>query len=241
MRCSRRRRCSRSWRRPRRPRRSNCRRARSSANSRVPNTCRTSPRRPASGCTGAHDLGRNPGRGLGQLGEFSSPFAEPGLDCPHGWPPDATEAKITCKPAAVNIVALPNGKLVYWDGLEAEEDVNLNVVAEIGDKAVNDQSRLLDLSGPSWSQPSRLTEAPTAAKTRNTSCQTLHSSLEQVLNDPGGAAGALFCSDQVLLPDGRVLTPGGTHYYSEPHVPESESGRERARRLAQHSHLQPRN
>ena len=48
--------------------------------------------------------------------------------------------------------------------------------------------------------------------------------LEQILNDPGGAPGALFCSDQVLLPDGRVLTPGGTHYYSEPHVPGSDLG-----------------
>jgi len=34
-------------------------------------------------------------------------------------------AKIVCKPAAVNVVALPNGRILYWDGLEAEEDVNL--------------------------------------------------------------------------------------------------------------------
>src|SRR5947208_3214088 len=94
--------------------------------------------------------------GPAEIGAFSSPFVEPGPECPSGssGPSDGTEAKITCKPAAVNIVALPNGKILYWDGLEAEENVNLNVVAEIGDKAVNDQSRLLDLSGPSWSKPS---------------------------------------------------------------------------------------
>ena len=159
------------------------------------------------------------------LGEFSSPFAEPGPDCPHGsGPPDATEAKIVCKPAAVNIVALPNGKLLYWDGLEAEEDVDLNVVAEIGDKAVNDQSRLLDLSGPSWSEPSPVDGGANGSENTEYLLPDAPAPLEEVLNDPGGAPGALFCSDQVLLPDGRVLTPGGTHYYSEPHVPESDLG-----------------
>jgi hypothetical protein len=144
------------------------------------------------------------------LGEFSSPFTEPGPDCPNGsGPPDATEAKIVCKPAAVNIVALPNGKLLYWDGLEAEEDVNLNVVAEIGDKAVNDQSRLLDLSGPSWSQPSPVDGGANGSETTEYLVPNAPPPLEEVLNDPGGAPGALFCSDQVLLADGRVLTPGG--------------------------------
>ena len=121
-------------------------------------------------------------------------------------------------------MALPNGKLLYWDGLEAEEDVNLNVVAEIGDKAVNDQSRLLDLSGPSWSQPSPVDGGANGSETTEYLLPDAPPPLEEVLNDPGGAAGALFCSDQVLLPDGRVLTPGGTHYYSEPHVPESDLG-----------------
>src|SRR5438132_8493711 len=91
--------------------------------------------------------------GAAEVGEFSSPFVEPGGDCPHGVPLTETEGKITCKPTAVNIVALPNGRLLYWDGLEGEEDVNLSIVFELGDKAVNDQSRLLDLSGPTWSQP----------------------------------------------------------------------------------------
>jgi galactose oxidase-like protein len=170
--------------------------------------------------------GVTPSGGPAELGAFSSPFTEPGPECPHGssGPQDPTEAKITCKPAAVNIVALPNGKLVYWDGLEAEENVNLNVVAEIGDKAVNDQSRLIDVSGPSWSQPSPVDAG--ADGTANTQYIVPHAPppLDQVLNDPGGAAGALFCSDQVLLPDGRVLTPGGTRYYSEPHVPGSNLG-----------------
>ncbi|HEV2924167.1 MAG TPA: galactose oxidase-like domain-containing protein [Solirubrobacteraceae bacterium] len=162
--------------------------------------------------------------GPGEIGEFSSPFTEPGPDCPHGAPLSETEGKITCKPTAVNIVALPNGKLLYWDGLEAEEDVKLSIVAELGDKAVNDQSRLLDLSGPSWSQPAPVDGGANGSANTEYLVPNAPGPLEEILNDPGGAAGALFCSDQVILPDGRVLTPGGTHYYSEPHLPESDLG-----------------
>jgi hypothetical protein len=157
-------------------------------------------------------------------GAFSTPFTEPGPECPHEPLKDTTEARIVCKPAAVNIVALPNGKLLYWDGLEAEEDVNLTIVAELGDKAVNDQSRLLDLSGPTWAKPSPVDGGANGLETSEYIVNSAPAPLEEILNDPGGAPGALFCSDQVLLPDGRVLTPGGTHYYSEPHIPETQLG-----------------
>ena len=157
-------------------------------------------------------------------GGFSSPFTEPGPECPHEPLRDTTEARIVCKPAAVNVIALPNGKILYWDGLEAEEDVNLSIVAELGDKAVDDQSRLLDLSGPSWSEPSPVDGGANGVEGSEYLLKNAPAPLEEVLNDPGGAPGALFCSDQVLLPDGRVLTPGGTHYYSEPHIPESQLG-----------------
>ncbi len=159
-----------------------------------------------------------------EVGSFSTPFEEPGGDCPHGIPLTETEMKVTCKPTAVNIVALPNGKLLYWDGLEAEEDVDLSIVAELGDKAVDDQSRLLDLSGPTWTEPSPVDGGANGDEETEYLLPGVSGPLEEVLNDPGGAPGALFCSDQVLLPDGRVLTPGGTHYYSEPHVPKTDLG-----------------
>jgi hypothetical protein len=159
-----------------------------------------------------------------EVGAFSTPFVEPGGDCPHGVPLTETGVKITCKPTAVNIVALPNGKLLYWDGLEAEEDVDLSIVAELGDKAINDQSRVLDLSGPTWTEPSPVDGGANGTEDTEYLVPGVSGPLEEVLNDPGGADGALFCSDQVLLPDGRVLTPGGTHYYSEPHVPNTDLG-----------------
>jgi hypothetical protein len=170
--------------------------------------------------TAGEPTGTNPE----EAGSFSEPFTEPGPECPHEPLRDTTEARIVCKPAAVNVVALPNGKLLYWDGLEAEEDVNLSIVAELGDKAVNDQSRLLDLAGPTWSQPSPVDGGANGLEGSEYLVPNAPEALEQILNDPGGAAGALFCSDQVLLPDGEVLTPGGTHYYSEPHIPETQLG-----------------
>lgn len=159
-----------------------------------------------------------------ESGEFSAPFEEPGGDCPHGLPLSETEGKVTCKPTAVNIVNLPNGKLLYWDGLEGEENVDLSIVLELGDKAINDQSRLLDLSGPSWTQPSPVDGGANGTESSEYIVNPAPAPLEEILNDPGGAAGALFCSDQVLLPDGRVITPGGTHYYSEPHLPHTDIG-----------------
>ena len=57
-------------------------------------------------------------------GAFSSPFAEPGPACPNetnGSNAQDTRKDIACKPAAVSVVVLPGGKLLYWDGLEGEE------------------------------------------------------------------------------------------------------------------------
>ena len=173
---------------------------------------------------GVTTAGEPSGANPEEAGAFSTPLTEPGPECPHEPLNDTTEARIICKPAAVNIVALPNGKLLYWDGLEAEEDVNLTIVAELGDKAVNDQSRLLDLSGPTWTKPSPVDGGANGLETSQYIVNNSPAPLEEILNDPGGAPGALFCSDQVLLPDGRVLTPGGTHYYSEPHIPATQLG-----------------
>ncbi len=76
-----------------------------------------------------------------------------------------TAADIACKPAGVSLVDLPtpNGDpshvyLLYWDGLEGEENIDFNIVAEYGDKAGNDQSRILQLNtadprSPTWSTP----------------------------------------------------------------------------------------
>lgn len=168
-------------------------------------------------------------------GSFSLPFAPPGPACPNetqgAEDPSAQETRqdISCKPAAASLVVLPNGKLLYWDGLEAEENVDYSVVAEIGDKAVNDQSRVMkiDFSNPfhsTWETP---TPSDGGANDRPYARYILPNApkpLDQVFNDPGNAPGALFCTDQVLLSNGELLVPGGTLYYAEPHVPGTNFG-----------------
>lgn len=164
-------------------------------------------------------------------GSFSQPFAQPGKSCPNETEGSAgateTGQKIVCKPAAVSVVVLPNGKVLYWDGLEAEENNNVSVVVEFGDKAVGDQSRVLDLfgkSGPQWVKPSPVDGGADDAPYRAYLLQNAPGPLKPILNDPGNAPGALFCSDQVLLANGDLLVPGGTDYYMEPKLPGTPYG-----------------
>src|SRR5436190_691557 len=166
------------------------------------------------------------------VGSFSTPFAPPGPNCPHETQGsgDAVVDGVPCKPAAVSTVVLTNGKVLYWDGLEGMEDVDLGAAGEFGDKAVEDQTRLLNLFGttPTWSTtfpsaggpnteqypPEYLVPVPANAPP----------TLKETFNDPGVALNALFCSDQLFLANGDVLVPGGTHYYSEPHMPGTKYG-----------------
>lgn len=124
--------------------------------------------------------------------------------------PDAS-GHVDCLPAAASMTVLPGGRVLYWNALEAEEDAKVNGVLEGGAIVANDQSRLLHLTGrgPSWATPSPAdgggANTPEPALVPGTNNQ------DRKAND-----GSLFCSDQKLMGDGRVLTVGGTDYYAEP-------------------------
>ncbi|MFL5867032.1 MAG: galactose oxidase, partial [Thermoleophilaceae bacterium] len=148
-------------------------------------------------------------------GSFGDPFEEPtiagkltGAKC------ITDQNNITvCKPAAGSVTVLANGKVLYWNALEGTERVKASIVAEYGAVALNDQTRLLDLSTTpfKWSVP-----APADGGANPGGYDG-----EQYI--PGGNSeknndGALFCSDLTFLPDGRVLATGGTAYYLEPEV-----------------------
>ncbi len=192
----------------------------------------------------------NPGQG----GAFTAPFAEPGVSCPgetegasatdpfnananvptEGPETDRTASDIACKPAGVSVVNLPepntaSGKanILYWDGLEGEENVEFNIVAEYGDKAANDQSRVLQLNtanprASTWTTPSPSDGG--AVGQGDYLVPNAPGVLGSILNDPGIGSGALFCSDLVILSNGEVLVPGGTDYYAEPKVPGTPYG-----------------
>ncbi len=145
-----------------------------------------------------------------QVGRFSAPFEEAGPKCA----PDAQGHQI-CKPAGVSLVGLPDGTVLYWDGLEGMEDVRYSTVLEIGDTAQDDLSRVLDLrtGRPRWSTPTPVDGGdPNAGVGDEYLPAPIHN------NDRTDNDGDLFCSDQVHLADGRVLNVGGTGYYLEPAV-----------------------
>jgi hypothetical protein len=151
-----------------------------------------------------------PAGGAAVGGSFSDPFEEPTLA---GQSTDADcteiEGQEVCKPAGASVNVLNDGRILYWNALEGMENVNFSVVNEYGAQAINDQSRVLDLDGPTWTQP-----APVDGGANETDPETILP--DALIGGDDNDNGALFCSDQVLLPGGRVLAAGGTDYYLEP-------------------------
>jgi len=165
-------------------------------------------------------------------GKFTEPFEEPTITYTDstGTHTVTTEQKCLvdadgvyrCKPAGATVVMLPDGNILYWDALEGTENVELSIVAEYGFVSENDQSRVLTLSPsgntvvPSWTRPSPVDGGANPNGTPGTPL------LPEGLLSTGGTQtnneGALFCSDQVELPDGLIMAAGGSDYYSEPGV-----------------------
>ena len=163
-----------------------------------------------------------------KLGSFSRPFAEPGRPCPNetaGSNQKPKEHYKHCKPAAVSVIVLPNGQILYWDGLHNTERIEYSTAQEIGGRARNDQSRVLVLKGRTWKTP---TPGDSGANPDGYDYHYIFPNapppLDEVWNDPGQAPGALFCSSQVILKNGKVLVAGGTGYYNEPRVPGTPFG-----------------
>lgn len=181
------------------------------------------PSSPVAGITGVSPLtgGSAPtAKGRASIGSFGSLFTEPTIDgqrTSQKCIPSKAHAKEgykDCKPAAGTINALPDGRILYWDALEGTENNKYSIVAEFGKAATNDSARLLTLGKhPRWRIPRPYdgganhggdpSQAPLIPGFQST----------ETYND-----GALFGSDQVFLPDGRLLVQGGTDYSLDPQV-----------------------
>jgi hypothetical protein len=129
-----------------------------------------------------------------------------------------------CPPAAMAVAVLPTGKVLFWDGLEGMNRVQYNVVAEFGDVAQDDQSRIADFSRatPTFSTPGNQTATGTDG--HDDAVNPLLPGGAGVV-DSGGNNYDLFCSPLVQLADGTVLAAGGTHYYEEPGVTDPTTGK----------------
>lgn len=117
-----------------------------------------------------------------------------------------------CAPAAAAVMSLVNGRVLYWDALEGTENVNLGAIFEGAHETRNDRTRVLDVSGsePAWRVPSPEDGGANPGGAGGEYLPVVPHD-DPVVND-----GDLFCSDQVQLPDGRILAVGGTNYYAEP-------------------------
>ena len=121
------------------------------------------------------------------VGAWNRPFAE--LRKFAKRPPKNVKESLKIPPA-VSIAMLPDGRAVYWGGLEGIENGTNPVALDGGRALINSRVRVLDLRGrrPRWT------------RTR-----------------PGdGPAHDMFCADQRLLPNGKLLVVGGTIWRPDP-------------------------
>src|SRR5437588_10054320 len=131
-----------------------------------------------------------------RVGAFAAPIEEPtGHSCDK--PQDPAPK---CKPAAVALAVLPTGSAFYWDGLEGMNHVKYSTALEFGHTAQNDQSRVLDLSGPTptWTVPDP--EDSGVNPKGNPSPRYLPAAPHN--NDNIKNDGDLFCSSLVQMSDG---------------------------------------
>jgi hypothetical protein len=127
-----------------------------------------------------------------------------------------------CPPAAMAVAVLPTGKVLFWDGLEGMNKVQYNVVAEFGDVAQNDQSRVADFTSRNVTFN---TPGNQSADANGTAAEDVDSPLPAGVVDSPGNDYDLFCAPLVQLADGTVLSAGGTKYYLEPGVTDPTTGK----------------
>lgn len=94
-----------------------------------------------------------------EAGRMSAVFEEGGEDAPRCWRDEETDL-IECKPTAVSSVALPDGRVLFWNGIENDENTTLLSGNELSPDSRNSESRLIDWTqqppegGPQFSTPS---------------------------------------------------------------------------------------
>ena len=86
------------------------------------------------------------------FGQWTQPFEEGGSTprCTKG-----SDGRILCKPTAVYLGGLKDGRVLYWNGIESSENVQFSVGLEVSPESRNSPSRVLDLrnGAPTWSTP----------------------------------------------------------------------------------------
>lgn len=117
-----------------------------------------------------------PGGDPATEGSWSVPFEEGGAETPRcevvpSDNPGDDRDRLQCKPAAVTSAALPDGRILYGNGIESEENAEESVVPSLSAEARDGRTRVLDLRDgtPSWTTPENETtdgDSPTIVEGR---------------------------------------------------------------------------
>jgi hypothetical protein len=90
------------------------------------------------------------------VGQWTDPFEEGGAGVPRCVPANDGSGFVVCKPAAQASAMLPDGRIMYWNGIESQENARGPSALSLSPSARDSQSRVLDLSTgtPNWIVPS---------------------------------------------------------------------------------------
>lgn len=123
----------------------------------------------------------------GKLGLWTKPFAE--LPVFAKRPPKNIKESLKIPPA-VSMAMLPDGRIIYWGGLEGIENGTAPVAADGGRALIESRVRILDIrrGRPRW----------------------------RASRPEAGIGHDLFCADQRLLPNGKLVAVGGTIWRPDP-------------------------
>jgi hypothetical protein len=94
------------------------------------------------------------------VGSWSAPFEEGGSETPRcayveNYSPNDERQRLECKPTAVTTAVLPDGRYLYGNGIEGEENAEEGAVNALSPEAEDSRFRVLDLRDgtPSWTTP----------------------------------------------------------------------------------------
>ncbi len=90
------------------------------------------------------------------VGQWTDPFEEGGSGVPRCVPANDGSGFVVCKPAAQASAVLPDGRILYWNGIESQENARGPSAMSLSPSARDSQARVLDLRDgtPHWIKPS---------------------------------------------------------------------------------------
>ncbi|MCA1834599.1 MAG: DUF1929 domain-containing protein, partial [Actinobacteria bacterium] len=133
------------------------------------------------------------GAGPNVTGQFDLPISA-NHDFDAAAPTNVEES--TRYPTAVSVVALPNGKVSYWNGLENLETASYPLPLDAARVSQGHNSRARIVSG-------------------NAQASSLDFVNPDATTPPDGGATDLFCADLRILLNGSVLVAGGTEWVND--------------------------